>query len=109
MAAIELSLDVPDTAALSTNAQRFDFPVNARKFRLRNNDASIAIRYAFAGTDGQALPGDYETLIAGALIVLPVPGSSGKSRNTVAGERTIFVASASGAPSCTITAYLGDP
>lgn len=107
MAAIDLALDVPKTQALSTNAQEFAFPANAREFLIHNLDASIVLRYAFAGTDGAPLPGDYERLGAGVQIVLAVPGVKGQSRNLSASSRKIFVAAASSTPSVTITALRG--
>lgn len=103
MAAVTLSLSVPDARALSTNAQEYAVPANCRRLLLQNRDASIKLRWAYAGTDGAPLSA-YSELGPGAQIDIPAFGAGDRSRNLDSATRRIYLSAASGTPTGEILA-----
>jgi hypothetical protein len=103
MAAIPLSLWVPNVTALTTDAQEFTLPANARQIVIRNRDASIKLRWNYTGTDGVALS-TYKEIAAATEVVFPAPHTGSRSRDLDATTRTIFINGASGTPSVELLA-----
>ncbi len=103
MAAVDLSLWVPNVTALSTTWQEFTLPANARQFSVKNRSATIKLRWNYTGTDGGAVS-TYKEIEANTEIVLPVPHTGSRSRNLDSTTRKVYIASASSTPSVEIVA-----
>jgi streptogramin lyase len=94
MAAIDLTLEVPDEITCSAtpgNAQEVTFPKNARKFRVRFQ--SVDGSFYPTGTDAAAIHADAIPISAGQWYEYPVPGAGARSRNLLSATRKGFFAS----------------